>query len=1177
MSGFTHLHLHTEYSLLDGACRIDKVIDAAKAMGQTSLAITDHGNMYGVIEFYKQAKKKGVKPIIGCEVYVAARKMSDKVSTLDSENSHLILLCENNEGYQNLTALVSRAWTEGFYIKPRVDFETLQKYHGGLICLSACLVGELPKALLRRDYSAAKEIALRYNEAFGQGNYFIELQDHSLKEQRMILPELIRLSEETGIPLVATNDTHYIKKEDERVQRALICIQTNHTVGEATGLDFNSDEFYLKSEEEMRRLFDYAPQAIDNTQLIADRCNVELEFGKIKLPRFETPNGENHFDYFSRMCRSGFAEKYPDNPPKEYTDRLNYELNIINSMGYVDYFLIVYDFIRYAKSVGIPVGPGRGSGAGSLCAYCIGITGIDPMKYGLLFERFLNPERVTMPDFDIDFCYERRGEVIDYVINKYGAEYVAQIVTFGTMAARAAVRDVGRALGMSYSSVDAIAKLVPRELNITLSSALKRSKELRKSYEEDESVRELIDMAIKVEGMPRHASTHAAGVVITDKPVSQYVPLATNDDCVVTQYTMTALEELGLLKMDFLGLRTLTVINDAQSMIGKREPEFDINKISLDDKATFDMVSRGHTDGMFQFESGGMRSVLQGLKPTTLEDLIAVISLYRPGPMESIPDYIANSRSDKIKYKTPLLEPILNVTNGCMVYQEQVMQIFRDLAGYSFGRADIVRRAMAKKKHDVMEKERHNFIYGMINEDGSVECEGAVKRGVPEKVANEIFDDMSSFASYAFNKSHAAAYAYVAYQTAYLKRHYPCEFMAALLTSVLDSSSKISAYIAECSRIGIEILPPDVNKSLLKFSVENSCVRFGLLAVKNLGRGFINRIIAEREANGGFTSLYSFCKRLYGRDFNKRAIESLIKCGALGSLGSNRREMLINLPGVIEYLESDKRRNVDGQIGFFDSSDNAAGGGYTMTIEREFPMSEILYMEKEITGVYISGHPMSKYDEISKALNTDRISALLESGEEGSDDYGDNQSVRLLGIIEKVKTKTTKSNATMAFIRLEDISGDIEVIVFPKTLEKNSVLIYEGSVVLINGRLSVREDEDAKVVCEEIISAEQAKNKALERSNAKKNLRKVEKSENKAHKNVGLFLRVACVNDERLPKIKNLLSIFDEGGSVPIYFYYTDEKKYERFGQQPTVQCNDALLKELKKILGENNVAFQGK
>ena len=855
LSGFAHLHLHTEYSLLDGACRIGPLLDRAKALGQTAMAITDHGAMYGVIDFYRAAQERGIKPVIGCEVYVAARTRHDKVYALDNERSHLVLLCENNTGYQNLIAMVSKAWTEGFYTKPRIDHELLEQHHEGIIALSACLAGEIPRALSRGDYEGAKETALWYDQLFGRGNYFLELQDHGLREQKQINPLIIRLSRETGIPLVATNDTHYIDKEDARVQQVLICIQTNHTVGEETGLEFETQEFYLKSEEEMRSLFPEVPEAFDNTMKIAQRCNVTFTFGETKLPHFDVPGGEDHFEYLTRMCETGLHERYGEHPPQEYRDRLQYELNVIHTMGYVDYYLIVHDFIHYAKSQGIPVGPGRGSGAGSIAAYCIGITGIDPMKYNLLFERFLNPERVSMPDFDIDFCYERRPEVIDYVVRKYGADHVAQIVTFGTMAAKAAIRDVGRALGVPYATADSIAKLVPYELNITLDAALKKSAELREQYDSSEQVHDLIDMARKVEGMPRHASTHAAGVVITRDPVSTYVPLARNDESVVTQFTMTTLEELGLLKIDFLGLRTLTVISDAEKMIRHREPGFAVNQIPTKDEAVYEMFASGQTEGVFQFESAGMRNVLMGLKPESLEDLIAVISLYRPGPMESIPTYIENRHHpDRVRYKTPLLKDILDVTYGCMIYQEQVMQIFRKLAGYSYGRADIVRRAMSKKKHKVMEQERKNFIYGLVNEDGTVECEGAIKRGVDEKIANELFDEMSSFASYAFNKSHAAAYAYVAYQTAWLKCHYPCEFMAALLTSVLDSAGKVSGYIAECSRIHISVLPPHVNESLEGFTVADGCIRFGLLAIKNLGRGFIKGILEERETGGPFTS-----------------------------------------------------------------------------------------------------------------------------------------------------------------------------------------------------------------------------------------------------------------------------------------------------------------------------------
>ncbi|MEI6578695.1 MAG: DNA polymerase III subunit alpha, partial [Eubacteriales bacterium] len=916
---FSHLHLHTEYSLLDGACRIGPLIDRAVELGQKAVAITDHGAMYGIIDFYKAAKAKGIKPIIGCEVYVAARSRFDKTHSFDSERSHLILLCENNIGYQNLIAMVSEAWSTGFYTKPRIDHELLEKHHEGVIALSACLAGEIPKALLNGDYDEAKRIALWYNNLFGQGNYFIEIQNHGLNEQLQINPQLMQLSQETGIPLVATNDTHYINKEDSKIQQVLICIQTNHILGENTGFEFATEEFYFKSEEEMLSIFPECPQAIEITAQIAERCNVDFEFGNTKLPHFEVPDNGDHFEWFSILCKKGMVDRYGETTPSEYIDRLEYELDVINKMGYVDYFLIVHDFIHYAKQKGIPVGPGRGSGAGSIAAYAIGITGIDPMKYNLLFERFLNPERISMPDFDIDFCYERRPEVLEYVIEKYGEDHVAQIITFGTMAAKAAIRDVGRALGVPYNTVDIVAKQIPNELYMTIDKALLKSEELKNQYDSSDEIKDLIDTARKVEGMPRHASTHAAGVVITREPVCTYVPLARNDEAIVTQFAMTTIEELGLLKMDFLGLRTLTVIAGAQELILKHTPGFDIEKISISEPKVYEMLSQGLTEGVFQFESAGMRTVLMGLGPVNLEDLIAVISLYRPGPMDSIPKYIENRHHpENIMYKTPALKNILDVTNGCIVYQEQVMEIFRELAGYSYGRADIVRRAMSKKKHDVMERERKHFIYGLINDDGTIECEGAIKRGVSEQAANRIYDEMSSFASYAFNKSHAAAYALISYQTAWLKYRYPCEYLSALLSSVLDNSSKVAIYIAECNRLNIKVLPPSVTESLENFTVSNGNIRFGLLAVKNLGKGLIREIISERERNGLFASFYSFCKRLYGKEFNRRAVESLIKCGALDELGANRRQMLLMLPTVMSDMESNKRRNVDGQLGFFD-------------------------------------------------------------------------------------------------------------------------------------------------------------------------------------------------------------------------------------------------------------------
>ena len=1152
---FVHLHLHTQYSLLDGACRIEQALDRAKELGQTAMAITDHGAMYGVIDFYKAAQQRGIKPVIGCECYVAPRSRHDKVHGPDSERYHLVLLCENNVGYQNLIAMVSESWTSGFYVKPRIDLELLQAHHEGLIALSGCLFGEVARALQAGDYDGAKAVALRYRDIFGEGNYFLEIQNHEMREQLEINPMLVRLSRETGIPLAATNDVHYIRREDSRVQQVLICIQTNHQLGESTGLEFQSDNFYIKSEEEMLPLFPECPEAVTNTADIAERCNVTFEFGKTKLPHFEVPDGRDHFEWFSEQCYLGLFERYGPEPPQSYIERLDYELDVIRKMGYVDYYLIVHDFIRYAKSKGIPVGPGRGSGAGSIAAYCIGITGIDPMQYNLLFERFLNPERVSMPDFDVDFCIERRSEVIDYVNEKYGSDHVAQIVTFGTLAARAAIRDVGRVLGMSYGAVDQVAKLIPNELKMTIDKALEKSAELADLYKTNPQIRDLIDTARSIEGMPRNTSTHAAGVVIARDPVSTYVPLAMNDDVVVTQFTMTTLEELGLLKMDFLGLRNLTVIHDAVRMIRVSVPDFDLEQIDFRDSAVYEMMAKGLTEGVFQFESPGMRATLMGLEPESLEDLIAVISLYRPGPMDSIPRYIENRHHpEKVTYKTPLLESILDVTYGCMVYQEQVMQIFQKLAGYSFGRADIVRRAMSKKKHDVMEREREVFIHGLVREDGTVECEGAVRRGVDEKTANSIFDDMSSFASYAFNKSHAAAYAYIAYQTAWLKHKYPKEFMAAILSSVLDRTDKVAGYIAECTRLHIDMLPPSVNDSFERFTVSGSGIRFGLLAIKNLGKGFIAEIIAERERKGPYKSFYSFCKRLYGREFNRRAVESLIKCGALDGLGANRRQMLLMLPQVMDSLDDVRRRSVEGQLGFFDLS-GVKESEPAVPEAAELPHEELLAMEKEVTGLYISGHPMARYAEEAAALHTDAISAIV--GEDG--DVRDNAPVQILGIITSVKKKITKSNETMAFLTVEDMTGGVEVLVFPKTLNAGIGFIAEGKIVLLHGKASVREDEDTKVVCDHIepfISG--TVTPAPQKENARKRR--------------GLFLRLPTADCPERVLAEKFMRIFE--GNTRLYYYYTDTGKYDPRPADCCVDVNVPLLGELRRILGSENVAF---
>lgn len=1154
---FTHLHLHTEYSLLDGACRINKLIDRVAELGQESVAITDHGVMYGVIDFYKAAKEKGIKPIIGCECYVAPRSRHNKVHGLDNQRYHLVLLCKNNTGYQNLIAMVSQAWTEGFYTKPRIDHELLEKHSEGLIALSACLAGEIPQHLLRGDYDKAKETAIWYRDLFGEGNYYIEIQNHGLREQLDILPDLVRLSRETNIPLVATNDAHYINKEDSSVQQVLICIQTNHVLGEETGLEFTTDEFYLKSEEEMRTAFPELPEAIENTGIIAEKCNVEFEFGNTKLPHFEVPNNMDHFEYFKNQCFYGLCRHKGDNPPKEYVDRLNYELDVINKMGYVDYFLIVHDFIRYAKSKNIPVGPGRGSGAGSLAAYCIGITGIDPLKYNLLFERFLNPERVSMPDFDIDFCYVRRQEVIDYVIRKYGADHVAQIVTFGTMAARGAVRDVGRVLGMPYNVVDEVAKAIPNELKITIDKALKYSEDLKRLYSSNDDVKKLLDIARQVEGMPRHASTHAAGVVITRDPVSTYVPLAVNDESVVTQFTMVTLENLGLLKMDFLGLRTLTVIDDAVKLIKRSNPDFSLDDIDLNDEATFEMLSQGRTDAVFQYESAGMRSVLSRLKPQSLEDLIAVISLYRPGPADSIDTYIHNRHNPQdTEYKSELLRDILDVTYGCMVYQEQVMEICRKLAGYSYGRADLVRRAMSKKKLDVMEKERRNFIYGLKNDKGETECCGCLENGVPESVANDIFDEMSNFAKYAFNKSHAAAYAYVSYQTAWLKCHYPCELLAATLTSVLDSSTKVSTYIAEATRLGIKVLAPNVNSSFEGFTVKNGAIRFGLLAIKNLGRGFIKTIIDNREQGGKYTDFYTFCKQVYSKEFNRRAVESLIKCGALDGLGLNRNQMVHMLPSIISDLDADKNKNVIGQIGFFDEDSGFSYSNEFVAPDiEEMPYNEMLALEKQITGLYISGHPMDEYKDIAAAVKADVISKILESDTSFGSKYRDNSKVKLYGIISKVEKKSTKSNSTMCFVTLEDLSASVECIVFSRQYAERVHLLQAGNIVVINGRLSLREDREPSVVCETI-------------EPNPKNILKNIKPEKKQRK--GIFLRVNSAESTCMRKIKTLLDIFE--GDFPVYIYYKDTEKYECAGY---VRMNKPMCDEFIEIIGDENVVIR--
>ena len=1165
---FTHLHLHTEFSLLDGACRISRLALAAKQKGQTSLAITDHGVMYGVIDFYRACKKEGIKPVIGCEVYVEPKSRFDKTASYE-KYYHMVLLCENNTGYQNLIKLVSLGFTEGFYSKPRVDDELLQKYHEGLICLSACLAGEIPQKLLDGNYDSARKKAEFYRDMFGHNNFFIELQDHSIEEQKRIIPSLIKIADEIGVGLVATNDCHYIEKEDSKIQSILLCIQTNRTINDSDRMEFQTDEFYLKTEDEMRQIFSSVPQAIDNTALIANRCNVDFEFGVRKLPRFDVPNNEDHLQYFRRNCYNGLYKHYGENPDKKLIDRLEYEIDTVSKMGFVDYYLIVNDFVQYAKSNGIPVGPGRGSGAGSLCAYCIGITAIDPIKYNLIFERFLNPERVSMPDFDIDFCKERRGEVIDYVVQKYGADRVAQIISFGTMAARGAIRDVGRALAIPYSTVDSIAKLVPFEINITIEKALKLSSELRKRYSEDDQTKNLLDVAMSIEGMPRHATMHAAGVVITDKPVSDYVPLSKNDDNVVTQFTMTTLEELGLLKMDFLGLRNLTVIADAERLIKNNHSDYDSENIDVCDKNVFNMISLGNTEGVFQFESQGMRNVLTQLKPETIEDLIAVLSLYRPGPMDSIPTYIdCRHNPSHIRYKHPMLKQILDVTYGCIVYQEQVMQIFRTLAGYSLGRADIVRRAMSKKKHAVMEKEREIFIHGLTDENGNIVVDGCKRRGIDEKTANSIYDEMESFASYAFNKSHAAAYASISYKTAWLKCYYPREYMAALLSSVLDNQNKMAVYIAECQRMGIHVLPPNVNESNLGFTVSGNNIRYGLLAIKNLGRQFIDEIIIERRLKS-YTSFYDFCKRLYGKNMNSRAIESLVKCGAFDGLGANRRQLLAISKTVLDDLDYETKRNMGGQLSFFDlgntDEQNKTSDEPIMPDLEEFSKSELLFMENEIAGMYLSGHPMDEYSDYFNAVKADRTGDII-SNEGGL--YFDGKKVSVVCVVSKVKTQLTKNNQMMAFATVEDRYGSIEIVVFPNVYEKFAVFLNDGKAIIVRGSLNFKENEEPKIICDTI-------GKAMSNEECKNNPSALTAQKPVVHSTrnqtpATLYLRIDDLNTDKFNRAKRVLEIFE--GRTPVIFYLTNTKRKVKAPASLWVSLNDVMLKELKFQLGDDNV-----
>lgn len=1169
---FTHLHVHSEYSLLDGACRINELIDAAGNLGQTSLAVTDHGVMYGAVAFYKAAKKAGIKPIIGCEVYVAPRSRFDKNHALDSVRYHLILLCKNETGYKNLLKLVSAAWTEGFYIKPRVDEELLEKYSEGLVALSGCLFGEVAQNILARNETAALETALKYKGIFGEGDYYLEVQNHGMPEELEVISGCVKISHKTGIPLVATNDVHYTKKEDADLQRVLIAIGTNTVLGEENGLSFEGDEFYLKSEEEMREAFSVCPDALLKTEEIAEKCNFDFEFGVTKLPLFDIP-GDDHCEYLKSSCVTGLLRLFPTGVPEEYTKRLEYELSVIHKMGFDDYFLIVADFIAFAKHKHIPVGPGRGSAAGSLAAYSLGITGIDPIKNKLLFERFLNPERVSMPDIDIDFCYERRGEVIDYVTSKYGVKRVAQIVTFGTLQAKAAVRDVARALGLPYATGDIIAKQLSREFS-DIKDALKKNSELKRLYDTDENIKKVLDISARIEGMPRHASTHAAGVVITRDEVSEYVPLSKNGDQPVTQYTMTEIEELGLLKMDFLGLRTLTVINDCVEEIRKKDPGFDIESVPLDDETVFSELSSGNTCGVFQCESQGMTNLITSMSPNCFNDIAAALALYRPGPMYFIDTYLQNRKNPSlIQYKTPLLKEILDETNGCMVYQEQVMQVFRTLAGYSYGRADVVRRAMSKKKHEVMENEREVFINGLLGKNGEILIEGCVRRGIDAKTANDIFSDMTSFASYGFNKSHTVAYGLIAYRTAYLKVRYLKEFMAALLTSVVGETGKTLEYVNECKRLNINVVAPHVNKSFARFTVFEGSVIFSLLGVKNIGRALIDKIAEEREENGEYKSFWDFCKRVYGPELNRRALEALIKSGSLDGLGLNRREMVINSDAALAAAAKERDLYAGGQLDMFSCGESFGASEPAFKSTEDFSKDERLYFEKEASGLYFSGHPLESFEEVAKKHSCNTLSQLKAALDEGRNI--DSKPVRLIAIIASLKKKVTKRDEIMAFCELEDLTGSSEMLVFPKTLEVFSSLLFVGSPVYIEGRVSVKDDE-IKIIPDVIFSAKddiKPKNKPYSERVPNKSKSETQKSTS-SKKHIGLFIKTDGTEKEKEQRAKALVSAFS--GKYPVYFYRESEKRYEFLGEKFLTAVNPTMLKVLEDIFGRGNVVFRG-
>lgn len=1073
---FAHLHVHTEYSLLDGSNKIKEYVERVKELGMNSAAITDHGVMYGVIDFYRAARAAGIKPILGCEVYVAPNSRFDReISGGEDRYYHLVLLAENNTGYANLMKIVSKGFVEGYYYKPRVDKQVLREYSEGIIALSACLAGEVQRYLTKGLYEEAKKAALEYRDIFGEGNYFLELQDHGIPEQALVNQRLLQMSEELGIELVVTNDVHYTYAEDAKPHDILLCIQTGKKLSDENRMRYEGGQYYVKSPEEMARLFPYALQALDNTQRIADRCNVEIEFGVTKLPKYEVPDGMTSWDYLNKLCFEGLEKRY-GNPTQELKDRLTYELNTIHNMGYVDYFLIVWDFINYAKTHGIAVGPGRGSAAGSIVSYCLEITNIDPIRYQLLFERFLNPERVTMPDIDVDFCYERRQEVIDYVVRKYGKDRVVQIVTFGTLAARGVIRDVGRVMDLPYAFVDSIAKMIPQELNITIDKALKMNPELRKTYESDEQVKYLIDMSKRLEGLPRHSSMHAAGVVISQRSVDEYVPLSrASDGSITTEFTMTTLEELGLLKMDFLGLRTLTVIQNAEKMAKKRTPDFDIEAIDYDDKAVLDYIGTGKTDGIFQIESAGMKSFMKELKPHSLEDIIAGISLYRPGPMDFIPQYIKGKNdASSITYDCPQLEPILAPTYGCIVYQEQVMQIVRDLAGYTLGRSDLLRRAMSKKKADVMQKERQIFVYG----DAEQGVPGCVNNGISEATANKIYDEMIDFAKYAFNKSHAAAYAVVAYQTAFLKYYYPVEFMAALMTSVIENPSKVAEYIYACRQMNIQILPPDINRGVADFSVDGGNIRYGLAAIKSIGRPVIEAIVADRTEFGPFKNLEDFITRMSVREvMNKRIIENFIKSGALDCLGGTRKQFMAIYLQILEHVNQEKKYAMTGQMTLFDLVDDEQKSEFEIKLPNvgEYSKENKLAFEKEVLGIYISGHPLEEYEEKWRR-NISATTADFQPDEEtGRTKVHDGVKEIIGGMITERTVKATKTNQMMAFITIEDLFGTVEVVVFPRDYEKNREYLEIDQKVFVRGRVSEEDEKASKLICEKVIPFEQTK------------------------------------------------------------------------------------------------------